>query len=62
MPDGLWLDAVVRLRAAREPAVLLTLATVRGHAPRRAGAKMVVSATGVWGSIGGGNVEATAIE
>jgi xanthine dehydrogenase accessory factor len=62
MPDGLWLDAVVRLRAAREPAVLLTLATVRGHAPRRAGAKMVVSATGMWGSIGGGNVEATAIE
>ncbi len=62
MPDGAWLDAVVRLRAAREPAVLVTLATVRGHAPRRAGAKMVVSATGAWGSIGGGNVEAVAIE
>ena len=40
----------------------MTLATVRGHAPRRAGAKLVVSATGAWGSIGGGNVEATAIE
>jgi xanthine dehydrogenase accessory factor len=62
MPDGVWLDAVVRLRAAREPAVLVTLATVRGHAPRRPGAKMVVSATGSWGSIGGGNVEAVAIE
>jgi xanthine dehydrogenase accessory factor len=62
MPDGVWLDAVVRLRAARDPAVLVTLATVRGHAPRRAGAKMVVSATGSWGSIGGGNVEAVAIE
>jgi xanthine dehydrogenase accessory factor len=62
MPDGVWLDALVRLRAAREPAVLVTLATVRGHAPRRAGAKMVVSATGAWGSIGGGNVEAVAIE
>jgi len=62
MPDGGWLDAVVRLRAAREPAVLVTLATVRGHAPRRAGAKMVVSATGAWGSIGGGNVEALATE
>ncbi|MBV8998080.1 MAG: xanthine dehydrogenase accessory protein XdhC [Solirubrobacterales bacterium] len=62
MPDGVWLDALVRLRAAREPAVLVTLATVRGHAPRRAGAKLVVSATGAWGSIGGGNVEATAIE
>jgi xanthine dehydrogenase accessory factor len=62
MLDGAWLDAAVRLRAAREPAVLVTLATVRGHAPRRAGAKMVVSANGAWGSIGGGNVEALAIE
>jgi xanthine dehydrogenase accessory factor len=62
MPDGAWLDAVVRLRTAREPAVLVTLATVRGHAPRRAGAKMVVSATGAWDTIGGGNVEALAIE
>jgi xanthine dehydrogenase accessory factor len=62
MLDGAWLDAVVRLRAAREPAVLVTLATVRGHAPRRAGAKMVVSASGAWGSIGGGNVEALAVE
>ena len=62
MPDRAWLDAVVRLRAAREPAVLVTLASVRGHAPRRAGAKMVVSATKAWGSIGGGNVEALAIE
>ena len=62
MPDGTWLDAVLRLRAAREPAVLVTLATVRGHAPRRPGAKMVVSATGAWGSIGGGNLEAVAIE
>lgn len=62
MSDGAWLNAVIRLRAAREPAVLVTLATVRGHAPRRAGAKMVVSATGAWGSIGGGNVEALAIE
>ncbi len=57
-----WLDAVVRLRAAREPAVLVTVATVRGHAPRRPGAKMVVSASGSWGTIGGGNVEAVAIE
>ena len=62
MSDGAWLDAVLRLRAAREPAVLVTLASVRGHAPRRAGAKMVVSATGIWGSIGGGNLEATAVQ
>jgi xanthine dehydrogenase accessory factor len=53
---------VRRLRAAREPGVLVTLATVSGHAPRDAGAKMVVGATDTWGSIGGGNVEAVAID
>lgn len=42
--------------------MLVTLAGVRGHAPRRAGAKMAVSMTSSWGSIGGGNVEAVAIE
>jgi xanthine dehydrogenase accessory factor len=62
MPDLPWVEAVRRLRAAREPAVLVTLATVRGHAPRAAGAKMVVSASESWGSIGGGNVEAVAID
>lgn len=57
-----WLAAVERLRAGREPGVLVTLVSVRGHAPRDAGAKMVVSALATWGSIGGGNLEATAVE
>ena len=57
-----WLTAVDRLRATREPGVLVTLASVRGHAPRDAGAKMVVSAREAWGSIGGGNLEATAVD
>lgn len=57
-----WLTAVDRLRGAREPGVLVTLASVRGHAPRDAGAKMVVSAGDTWGSIGGGNLEATAVD
>src|SRR5699024_5647580 len=35
---------------------------VRGHAPREAGAKMVVSAEETWDSIGGGNLEATAVD
>lgn len=60
--DTTWLSAAQRLRAAREPAELVTLAAVRGHAPRAAGAKMLVSATATSGSIGGGNVEAVAIE
>jgi xanthine dehydrogenase accessory factor len=57
----LWLDAITMLRRTREPGMLVTVAEVRGHAPRKAGAKMVVSATGAWGSIGGGDLEATAI-
>ena len=56
-----WLDAVQRLRVDRRPGVLVTLATVRGHAPREAGAKMVVSAEATWASIGGGNLEATTV-
>ena len=56
-----WLAAVQRLRADREPGVLVTLVGVRGHAPREAGAKMVVSTDRTWGSIGGGNLEETAV-
>ena len=57
-----WLAADGRLRERRERGVIVTLAAVRGHAPRNSGAKMVVSAQDVWGSIGGGNLEATAVD
>jgi xanthine/CO dehydrogenase XdhC/CoxF family maturation factor len=57
-----WLEAVQELRAARTPSVIVTLAMVRGHAPRNGGAKMVVSAEALFGSVGGGNLEATAID
>jgi xanthine dehydrogenase accessory factor len=57
-----WLAAVERLRTRREAGVLVTVAVVRGHSPREAGAKMVVSSDETWGSIGGGNLEATAID
>jgi len=57
-----WLSAAQRLRADRVPGVLVTVAAVRGHAPREAGAKMVVSPDDTWGSIGGGNLEATAVK
>ena len=62
MADMTWVAAVARLRARREPGVLVTVATVRGHAPRGAGAKLVVGPSRTWGSIGGGNVEAVAID
>ena len=56
-----WLGAVERLREQRLPGVLVTITAVRGHAPRDAGAKMVVAADGAWGSVGGGNLEETAL-
>jgi xanthine dehydrogenase accessory factor len=57
-----WLAAVNHLREQRLPGVLVTLAAVRGHSPRGAGAKMVVSADAAWGSIGGGNLEHVAVQ
>lgn len=57
-----WLDALQALRAGRTPAVVVTLAVVRGHAPRNGGAKMVVAPSSVFGTVGGGNLEETAIE
>ncbi|MEV7521891.1 xanthine dehydrogenase accessory protein XdhC [Streptomyces sp. NPDC091371] len=57
-----WVAAVARLRARREPGTLVTVAAVRGHAPRKPGAKLVVGQTETWGSIGGGNIEAVAID
>jgi xanthine dehydrogenase accessory factor len=57
-----WLDALQDLRTRRVPAVVVTMALVRGHAPRNGGAKMVVSPDDVFGTIGGGNLEATAID
>jgi xanthine dehydrogenase accessory factor len=56
-----WLTAVSELRRARQPGVLVTVIAVRGHAPREAGAKMVVGQLRTWGTIGGGNLEQAAV-
>lgn len=56
-----WLSAVGQLRRDGQPGVLVTVTQVRGHAPRDPGAKMVVSQDRTWGSIGGGNLEETAV-
>lgn len=56
-----WYDAVGLLRRQRRAAVLVTLVDVRGHAPRSAGAKMVVTADAVFDTVGGGNLEETAV-
>lgn len=58
---GTWLDALALARQDRVPAVLVTVAAVRGHAPRAAGAKMVVTADRTWDSVGGGDLEAEAV-
>ncbi|MFI5706672.1 xanthine dehydrogenase accessory protein XdhC [Kribbella sp. NPDC051620] len=54
--------AVQALREQRRAGVLVTVISVRGHSPRDAGAKMVVSADDVWATVGGGNLEAVAVE
>ena len=56
-----WLSAVEQLRRDGLPGVLVTVMNVRGHAPRDAGAKMVVGADHSWGSVGGGNLEEAAV-
>lgn len=57
-----WLERLAELRAAGTPAVLVTVAAVRGHAPRKPGAKMIVAPRGdPHGSVGGGDLEARAV-
>ena len=52
-----WLKAAQQLRDEGQPGVLVTVAEVRGHAPREAGAKMVVGRERIWGSVGGGKTQ-----
>jgi xanthine dehydrogenase accessory factor len=56
-----WLSAAQQLRRDGQPGVLVTVLEVRGHAPRDPGAKLVVGAERSWGSVGGGNLEESAI-
>jgi xanthine dehydrogenase accessory factor len=51
-----WIDELNDLVAAGEPAVLVTVAGIRGSAPREIGAKMIVTATETIGTIGGGQL------
>ena len=52
-----WIDELNDLSAACEPAVLVTVAGIRGSSPREIGAKMIVTATETIGTIGGGQLE-----
>lgn len=56
-----WLSDLAALTQRRIPCVLITVTEAKGSTPREAGAKMVVSATEQFGTIGGGNLEFQAI-
>jgi xanthine dehydrogenase accessory factor len=60
--DWDWPAKLRELAEGGEAAVIVTVAAVRGHAPREAGAKMLVTAEGVWGTVGGGNLEEVAVQ
>jgi xanthine dehydrogenase accessory factor len=52
-----WIDSLRALRKSGEPAMLVTVMDVRGSAPRECGAKMLVTASELIGTIGGGQLE-----
>jgi xanthine dehydrogenase accessory factor len=57
-----WLEHLLHLHSKSRPVVMVTLVEVRGHAPRDIGAKMLVTDDQTFCTIGGGNLEAVAIE
>ena len=52
-----WIADLCDLSAAGDPAVLVTVAGIRGSAPREIGAKMIVTRHETIGTIGGGQLE-----
>lgn len=61
--SGDWVSALGELRAQGHPVAVVTVVRVEGSTPRDTGAKMLVTSEGLaWGSIGGGKLEALAIE
>ena len=57
----LWLTQALDILSHGERCVLVTVAQVRGSAPRETGAKMLVWESGTAGSIGGGHLEFRAV-
>jgi len=52
-----WSDTVKRLRQSQASAVLVSVDSIVGSTPREPGARMIVTATELFGTIGGGNLE-----
>jgi xanthine dehydrogenase accessory factor len=61
-PSLPWLQALASLQAQGERCVLVTVAELKGSAPRAAGTKFVVTAKDLIGSIGGGHLELKATQ
>jgi xanthine dehydrogenase accessory factor len=59
MPGRAELEGIARCGG---DCVVVTVASTRGSAPREAGARLIVTAQGVHGSIGGGHLEWKAME
>lgn len=55
-----WIETALAAVRAGEPAVLVTVCSTHGSAPRGPGAKMLIRREGQSGTIGGGNLEFTA--
>lgn len=58
---GAWVGDAADLARAGTPFVVVTVAEVTGHAPRDAGTVMLVTAEAQVGTVGGGNLEHTAV-
>lgn len=52
-----WRDSLAELRRSGTPAILVSVDSIVGSTPREPGARMVVTADRLYGSIGGGNLE-----
>ena len=52
-----WIDDLSDVMAAGQAAVIVTVAGIRGSAPRETGAKMIVTERDTIGTIGGGQLE-----
>lgn len=57
-----WINKAHELSQNNQAFVLVTIVSVVGHSPRHAGSKMIVCEAECFGSIGGGNLEKTALE
>jgi xanthine dehydrogenase accessory factor len=57
-----WIDQALWCLDRHQLVVLISVASVRGSAPREAGAKMLVAAERQWLTVGGGNLEWQAVQ